>query len=394
MAKDFTKFAKKTNDGATNTRSLSELGNNAMYDIKAPFRGSLNEKKVENIEIHKLVPFKGETPFHDYIGKEKFHTLVRDIEENGILTPIIVRALSDGTYEVLAGRHRSEAAKYLHLATVPAIVYPVDTSDTKAMMIHLNTNLLNGREEMSFVEKVRAMVAYEATLEKQKGKRSDRQDNGEKYDRYQQLAEVFKIGNKTTAVKQLKAGKEMPEDILLLVDAGHVSFDVAYKMMVQSDELFREELYAFLRQGNKVTMSQLDSLIEEYQRKKKNPATETPAEEQAADMVENTPAESGSAFDGFQSIEDVDFEMQDKTPVVVEEQKEENQETEAKIEGNKPVLNANDFENIINGGKKKKTCTFKIDKEQLPERFVKLDDDKKTDLIIDLLKQWDETLDN
>lgn len=393
MAKDFTKFAKKTNDGAAN-RSLSELGGNAMYDIKAPFRGNLNEKKVENIEIHKLVPFKGETPFHDYIGQEKFHTLVRDIDENGILTPIIVRALPDGTFEVLAGRHRSEAAKYLHLATVPAIIYPVDTSDTKAMMVHLNTNLLNGREEMSFVEKVRAMVAYEATLEKQKGKRSDRQDNGEKYDRYQQLAEVFKIGNKTTAVKQLKAGKEMPEDILMLVDAGHVSFDVAYKMMVQSDELFREELYAYLRQGNKVTLSQLDSLIEEYQRKKINPVTETPVEEQAADTVKNASTESSSAFDGFQSIEDVDFEMQDKMSVVVDTQKDEKQETEEKTGENKPVLNTNDFENIINGGKKKKICTFKIDKEQLPARFVKLDDDKKADLIIGLLKQWNENLDN
>ena len=84
-------------------------------------------------------------------------------------------------------------------------------TDDKAMLVHLNTNLLNGRDTLSFYETVKAMIAYDSTLENLRGQRTDRQDNGEKFDRYLQLAEVFKIGNKTTAVQYLKAGKELPE---------------------------------------------------------------------------------------------------------------------------------------------------------------------------------------
>lgn len=378
--KDYSRFAKNRNDGNAKTRSLSEL-NNGMYNIKAPYRSNNNEVRLADVEVNRLINFQGETPFEDYIGTEKFETLVRDIEENGIQTRVILREREDGRYEILAGRHRCAAARYLRFATVPAEVYPSDTTDTKAMLLHLSTNLLQGRSKLSFLETVRAMVAYEATLNNLKGKRSDRQENGEKYDRYQQLAEVFGIGNKTTAVQYLKAGKEMPEDILQFIDRDAVPFSVAYKILQQSDEAFKTELYGYIRQGNKLTMPMLDELISAY-KEKKNGIPENVVEPEI--KKQNEP------------ITD-DVKIEEKKEVAVEglnvaEESEANEKPEAKLTPKEePVLKTDDFEKIIGAGKKKKTYTLKVDKEKLPERFLDMDDVKKESLIVDLLKQWNES---
>ena len=135
---------------------------------------------------------------------KKIYRLYKDclLYTSGILTPIIVRARENGTYEILGGEHRTKAAKKINLATVPAVVYPVDTTDNKAMLIHINTNILNGRDELYFLEKVHAMVEYEASLEKQQGTRTDKKEKAEKFDRYQQLADVFHIGNKDVYKRQ------------------------------------------------------------------------------------------------------------------------------------------------------------------------------------------------
>lgn len=292
--KDYSKFKKSLPHN--NSTGKSKLD---AYDINLPFRGNTDGIEVRNIATHLLVPFQGTTPFESYAGTEKFETLVRDIEENGILTPIIVRAKENGSYEILGGDHRTKAAKKLNLATVPAIVYPVDTSDNKAMLIHINTNILNGRDELSFLEKVHAMVEYEASLEKQQGTRTDKKDKAEKFDRYQQLADVFHIGNKTTAIQYVKAGKEMPVDILEMINAGETTFSAAYKILTQQDDSFREELYTYLRNGNKLSIRMIDDLAAEFQARTKE------TEEQPEPVVTKQPAEE-SPYSGFQPITEFD----------------------------------------------------------------------------------------
>lgn len=385
--KNYSQFAKTASDGGVKTRSLSEL-NTGMYDIKAPYRGSNNEARLADVEIHKLVDFQGETPFEDYMGTEKFNTLVRDIDENGILSRVVLRELADGTYEILAGRHRTAAARYLRHATVPAVIWPVGTSDSTAMMIHLTTNLMNGRDKMRFIEVVRAVVAYEATLENLKGKRSDRQENGEKYDRYQHLADVFGIGNRTTVIQYLRAGREMPEDILHLVDAEQLPFTVANKIMAQP-EGFREELFAYVRQGNKLTISELDNLIEADKKKKTEPVTE-----QVEEPIQPVVQEVGSAFEGFQPLEDVQFETKEEHPEVVVNTEKADKKEDKSSEPKKEGLKVEEFGKVINTGKKKKTITMKLDKELVPARFTSLEDDKKQALIIFLLKRWDDEFQN
>ena len=337
MAKDFTKYRKEQP-----TRENGTKRNMDMYNIGSPYRRNTDETRLDNVEINKLVPFQGKTPFDDYTGSEKFETLVRDIEENGVVTPIIVRALPDGKYEVLAGRHRSEAQKRLHRATIPANIYPTDTTDEKAMMIHLSTNLMNGRDQMTVVEQIQALVAYEATMEKLKGMRSDRQNEGEKVDRYQQLAEVFKLGSRTTALNYLRVGKELPEDVLLKVPE-LLPLTVCYKL-IDEEDAFKEEVYTYIREGKKLTLKQLQTLIDAYKNVAGEGTEETSKSKKSAKTKKD---EKGSA------------------------------------------LTNKEFDTVLKDAKKRKFCTVKLDKSSLPAKFNDLDDTKKAELIISLIARWD-----
>lgn len=387
MAKDYTKYQK------TQPEKSSDSGRrSSAFNIKAPFRSNPDGTESRDIQIHKVVNFKGKSPFNDYIGTERFETLVRDIDENGVLTPIIVRAMADGNYEILAGHHRTAAAKYLHLATIPAIVYPIDTSDDKAMLIHINTNILNGRDQLRFIEKVQAMVAYESTLEKQQGLRSDRKSNSEKFDRYQHLAEVFHIGNKTTAIQYVKAGKEMPQDILLLIDSQSVPFSVAYKILTQDNSMFKEELFDYLRQGKKLTLPMLEKLILEYkERSRKGTSQESEKPEENKPAEENAVPAAENAYDGFQTMDEFDVTSAPSQGDSFDEKEVPNRGVPAKKSEKEPLLKASEFDNIIDKGKKKKVVNLKVEKTLIPSRFLALDDEKKSDIIISLLRDWDQS---
>lgn len=379
MAKDYLKYQK-----SQPVRNNEQQKNS--YNIKNPFRNNPDDVRIMNIPIHKIVEFRGKSPFDSYIGTEKFNTLVRDIAENGIVTPILVRELEDGNYENIAGSHRLAAAEHLHLATVPAYIFPVSTSDNKAMMIHINTNILNGRDELSFIEKVNAMVEYEKTLENQRGMRSDRKEDGEKFDRYQQLADVFNIGNKTTAIQYLKAGREMPEEILRLVAKQFVPFSVAYKIMLQ-DVPFRDELYEYLRHGNKLTTKSLESLINEYRTRDKESVPKTISEPvQRVEESVSTVSTEENQFEGFQTMTEFDLNEVAGQEDLIEEKNADNDVVPQRKES---LLKVDDFEAIINTGKRKKTITLKIEKDLIPGRFLNMDDKRKSDLIIALLKEWE-----
>lgn len=387
---DFNKYLNiEENEMENNQRSFLELAS-PQFDISVPFRKNSDNITIQEISVQDLIPFQGETPFYDYTKTDKFQSLVRDIDDNGIITPITVRELKDGHYEILAGYHRSQAAKYLHHATVPAYVYPVDMTDDKAMLVHLNTNLLNGRDKLSFYETVKAMIAYDSTLENLRGQRTDRQENVEKFDRYLQLAEVFKIGNKTTAVKYLKAGKELPDDILQMIDKGQLAFIVGYKILQQKAD-FREELYDYCRRGNKLTASKLDQLIEAN--KARFLEAEKLAMEQEVKEHKQT-AKAIPADEGYQSASEYDHThipqsdapLTEGTVIQMSEEKAPDTIDKKQISG---TLTSNEFDNVLKNQRKHQYITMKIDRDALPEKFTQLSEDKKQELIISLLRRWE-----
>ncbi len=66
--------------------------------------------------------------------------LADSIKEKGLLNPLIVRRLSDGTYELIAGQRRFLACQRLGWETIPAIIRDI-TDDTDATIISLSENV-------------------------------------------------------------------------------------------------------------------------------------------------------------------------------------------------------------------------------------------------------------
>lgn len=79
-----------------------------------------SETGITNIAIDKLVPYHNHR-FTLYQG-ERLQDMVQSISKNGIMTPIIVRTMDSGKYEILSGHNRVYAAGQAGITSVPAVV--------------------------------------------------------------------------------------------------------------------------------------------------------------------------------------------------------------------------------------------------------------------------------
>ena len=78
-------------------------------------------ERVQNISISELVPFKNH-PFK-VVDDEAMLKTTESIAQYGVLTPLIVRPLEDGGYEIISGHRRAHAAEMAGLASERAFAY-------------------------------------------------------------------------------------------------------------------------------------------------------------------------------------------------------------------------------------------------------------------------------
>ena len=124
-------------------------------------------KKAANISVDKLRSFEGH-PFK-VIDNEEMDNLAESIQAQGILSPLIVRAIEDtDEYEVISGHRRLYAAKKAGLCEVPALIYPLDRNEAVVAVVDSNLH----RERILPSEKA---FAYKMKMEalKAQGRRTD-----------------------------------------------------------------------------------------------------------------------------------------------------------------------------------------------------------------------------
>ena len=125
------------------------------------------KKKAANIQVDKLRTFEGH-PFK-VLDDEDMGNLIKSIKQQGIISPLIVRAIeSTDEYEVISGHRRLHAAVKAGLSEVPALIYPLDRSE--AMIAVVDSNL--HRERLLPSEKA---FAYKMKMDamKAQGRRTD-----------------------------------------------------------------------------------------------------------------------------------------------------------------------------------------------------------------------------
>lgn len=112
--------------------------------------GNDGEEKIDQIRIESIVPnpYQPRAVFDD----ERLDELCQTIEVHGIIQPIIVRAVLNDRYELVAGERRWRAAMRLGLPTVPAIIKDYSDADTASVALIENLQ----REGLTPIEEAHA----------------------------------------------------------------------------------------------------------------------------------------------------------------------------------------------------------------------------------------------
>lgn len=145
------------------TDKYTAMSFEAMYDADE----SEPDGRPLELDIDTLHPFPNQ-PFHTY-KEDEMDKMVESIQENGVISPIIVRPKENGTYEIISGHNRVEACRRAGITQIPSFIREVD--DDTAVILMVDSNLRQ-REELSDMEKARAYELKMDALRRQ-GHRSD-----------------------------------------------------------------------------------------------------------------------------------------------------------------------------------------------------------------------------
>jgi ParB family chromosome partitioning protein len=127
--------------------------------------------------------------------------LAASIEASGVVQPLLVRPLPDGSYELVAGERRWRAAQQAGVDKVPAVVR--DQAEAERLQAALIENMV--REDLNPVEEAKACSALVEELGLTK----------------EELAK--RVGRSRPAVSNLIRLLELPDEALELLESGDLS---------------------------------------------------------------------------------------------------------------------------------------------------------------------------
>ena len=181
-----------------------------------------NKNTPKNIAIEKLFPFEGH-PFKVQ-DNEEMNALIESIQEQGILSPLIVRPKENtqDKYEIVSGHRRFRAAGKAGMKEIPALIVPLDRD--KAAIAVVDSNL--HREHILPSEKAFAYKLKMEALSRQ-GKRSDLTSDqlGPKL-----TVEKISENDSATQVKRYIRLTNLIPPILDMVDEKRIAFTPAVEL--------------------------------------------------------------------------------------------------------------------------------------------------------------------
>lgn len=179
---------------------------------------------MTNISINKLHEFRD----HPYqvLDNEEMNSLIESVQQQGIMTPLIVRPLENTTdeYEIISGHRRFRAAQKAGLTEVPAFIRPVSRDEAVIMVVDSNLH----REHLLPSEKA---FAYKLKAEalKHQGQRNDLTSEQLAPKLSTELITEQEVTSKDTVKRYIRLTKLIP-DILKMVDEQRIAFSVGVEL--------------------------------------------------------------------------------------------------------------------------------------------------------------------
>lgn len=176
-----------------------------------------NIKEVQAMQLptQKLRPFE-DHPFQ-VKDDDEMNQLVWSVFTQGVLTPLVVRPLENGEYEVISGHRRLHACQKAGIETVPALIYALDRDAAAIALVDSNLH----REKLLPSEKA---FAYKLKMDALSHQGTSGQV-GQKWSR-EEIAE----GESGRQVQRYIRLTELIPQILSMVDAGKIALTPAVEL--------------------------------------------------------------------------------------------------------------------------------------------------------------------
>ena len=178
---------------------------------------SKKEVQAMRLPIQKLRPFENH-PFQ-VKDDDEMEQLVWSVLTQGVLTPLVVRPLKNGEYEVISGHRRLHACHKAGIETVPALIYALDRDAAAIALVDSNLH----REKILPSEKA---FAYKLKMDALSHQGTSRQ-LGEKWS-VSQLSEAG-TDSERQIHRYIRLSELIPQ-ILSMVDAGKIALTPAVEL--------------------------------------------------------------------------------------------------------------------------------------------------------------------
>ena len=208
--------------------------------------------EIKEVRIGDLIPFQLQSS-QTYHG-ERLEQLASSINNVGLMTPIIVRPVEGGKYEIICGHNRTNAMRELGRDTISADVRE-DLSDDEALGLFYDSNLnQQSFSDWNYSQKIKAIQYTESLIKKnsQQGKRSDlleKKDTttdgetsvqgghkSEEKSRRNTTRDRMarRMGIATATLSKYRSIIKLPDDLIevlaQLLDEKEITFEAAYRM--------------------------------------------------------------------------------------------------------------------------------------------------------------------
>ena len=194
---------------------------------------------ISEIEIDKIKP-NPDQPRVDF-DDETMEELATSIKKIGVIQPVTLRELEDGSYQIIAGERRYRASMMLKLKTIPAYVKTVDDEDVMEMALVENIQ----REDLNAIE---IALTYQKLIDSQSLTQ-------------EQLSE--RVGKKRTTITNYLRLLKLPAEVQMGVKDKKIDMGHARALVTMNDPVAQLSLYNLILEDG-LSVRSVERIVREY----------------------------------------------------------------------------------------------------------------------------------
>lgn len=208
-------------------------------------KSTLDASNVDTLKVNEIEPNRNQP--RKSFDDEPLQQLADSIREHGVIQPIMVRPISTGGYQIIAGERRWRASRMAGLTEVPVIIREYD--DNKTMEIALIENLQ--RENLNPIEEA---LGYRELMETYNMTQADVSNS---------------VGKSRSAVANMLRLLNLPEAVITMLRENKISAGHARALLGFDDDQEILLAVAHLAAQGQYTVRDVEELAKNPQKVKK-----------------------------------------------------------------------------------------------------------------------------